>query len=297
MIDLFRSYQPVFDFFLFSLGLAYSQQAALRAGVFSVATAGFSALGAYACAILVKTYGAPPFLAILIGALVGGAAGWILSAPLARLRGVYQAIATLAFGEVIISLALYAEPVTGGAVGINSIPKSISTWHLLIVIAAVMYVMHAIGRSGVGRSFDALRQDETVAACLGVSITRYHALAFVISGVIGGLFGAMQSLYAYNIEPGQFGFSLMVSVLTAIVLGGRSSLIGPVFGAAILTILPELARPLAEYRPLVNGVILIGVIVFLPQGVGDAMIAYFRRRRDAARRGVSVEKRSVVASA
>ena len=118
-----------------------------------------------------------------------------------------------------------------------------------------------------------------VAASLGVSSRRNHALAFVLSGAIGGLFGALQSLYAYSVQPTQFGFAFMVSSLTAIILGGRRSLMGPAIGAAILTLLPEIARPLAEYRPLVNGLILILVVVFLPQGAGDSLIAALRHRR------------------
>jgi branched-chain amino acid transport system permease protein len=279
------SHQPVLDFFLLSLGIAYSQQIVLRCGVFSLATAAFAALGAYCSALLVQRAGFSAFPAILAGLALGAIAGWLVSVPLARLRGVYQAIATLALVEVVISLALYAEPLTGGAVGLNNVPKLIGTATLLVSVLAVMYVMLSINATGLGRSFDALRQDELVAASLGVSSRRDHALAFVLSGAIGGLFGALQSLYAYSVQPTQFGFAFMVATLTAIILGGRRTLIGPIIGAAILTLLPEIARPLAEYRPLVNGLIMILVVVFVPQGVGDTLVAHLqhrRARRDAA---------------
>jgi branched-chain amino acid transport system permease protein len=281
------AYQPILDFFLLSVGFAFSQQVALRAGVFSIATAGFASLGAYACSILVKKHGFPAIPSVVIALAIGSLAGWLLSLPLSRLRGVYQAIASLAFVEVIGSLALYAEPLTGGAIGINNIPKLVTTSHLVVIVAVVLYVMHAIGSSGIGRSFDALRQDETVATCLGVSIVRYHALAFILSGALGGLFGALQALYAYNVEPSQFGFAFMVAALTSVVLGGRSTLAGPVVGAAVLTLLPEIARPLAENRPLVNGVILIAVIVFLPAGLGDGIFNHIKARRAALRRAVA----------
>ena len=279
MIDFLRANQPVFDFFLLALGFAYSQQIVLRCGVFSLATAAFAALGAYACALLLTHAGVPAFVAIAAALAIGALAGWLVSVPLARLRGVYQAIATLGLVEVIVSLALYAEPLTGGAVGLNSLPKLVGTPELLIAVLMVAYLVHAISGSGLGRSFDALRQDEMVAASLGISSRRNHALAFVLSGAIGGLFGGLQSLYAYSVQPTQFGFAFMVSSLTAIILGGRRSLLGPAIGAAILTLLPELARPLAEYRPLVNGVILILVVVFLPQGAGDTLFAAIRHRR------------------
>ena len=283
MMDLLRTYQPLFDLFLLNVGFAFSQQVVLRAGVFSIGTAGFAALGSYAVAILVQRYHFPAIPSVLIGLLFGMAAGWLLSLPLSRLRGIFQAIATLAFVQIIVSLAFYAEDLTGGAMGINSIPKLVTTWHLVVIIAVVMYFMYAIDRSGIGRAFDAIRQDETVGAVLGVSISKYHALAFIISGALGGFFGGLQSLYVYSIEPEQFGFAFMVNVLTFIVLGGRGTIIGPVIGTAFLTALPELARPLAENRPLVNGALLMLIIAYMPHGLYDNTLIWLRNRRAAQR--------------
>jgi len=223
MMDFLRTYQPLFDLFLLNIGFAFSQQVVLRAGVFSVAPAGFVALGAYCVAILVRTHGFPAIPAILLATLLGAVAGFLLSIPLAKLRGVYQAIATLAFVQIIVSIAYYAEGLTGGAMGLNNIPKLVTTWHLLIVVAITIYFMSAIDRSGIGRAFDALRQDETVATSLGVSVKRYQMLAYVISGVLGGLYGGLQSLYVYSIEPELYGFHFMTAVLTFIILGGRGT--------------------------------------------------------------------------
>jgi len=279
MMSFFASNQPLFDFFLISLGIAFSQQIVLRAGVFSIASAGFVALGAYCTGILVTKLGWHGFPASLTGMALGAFMGFLLSVPLARLRGVYQAIATLAFVEIVIAALYYFEPLTGGAVGLSGIPKLVNTWHLLIAVAVVIYLMYAIGNSIIGRSFDALRQDETVAACLGVSIRRYHALAFILSGAIAGFFGGMQALYFYTVSPEQMGFAFVVSILTAIVLGGRTSLLGPILGVAILSLLPEIARPLAENRLMLHGLILIVITIFLPNGVGDSLMNMLRRRK------------------
>lgn len=281
MIQFYYAYQPIIDFFLLAVGFGYSQQIALRAGVFSIATAGFGALGAYTVAILATKTGVPLFAAVLLGTVIAAAVGFLLSLPLARLRGAFQAIATLAFVQIVLSFLLYGEGFTGGALGIMGIPRAVNTGILLLVVALVMYVMWSIGRTGLGRIFDALRQEESVASSLGVNIGRYHALAFVISGAIGGLFGGLQSLYVFQIEPHNFGFAFMVNILTVVILGGRTTLLGPIMGAAIMAILPELARPLAEFRPAVNGVILILVITFLPNGVGDEIVFWFRRRRQS----------------
>jgi branched-chain amino acid transport system permease protein len=294
-MDYFLTYLPQFDLFLLGVGFAFSQQIVLRAGVFSIATAGLASIGAYCVAILVQRHGMHPLPAVVLGTVLGALAAALLAVPLARLRGVYQAIATLAFVQIVLTLTLYAEPLTGGAMGINNIPKSVGTWHLLVAVGLVMYVMYAIDRSGIGRVFDAIRQDETVGATLGVSVSYYHMLAFIISGALGGLFGGLQSLYVYSIEPEMFGFSMLTAVLAYIILGGRGTVLGPIVGTAILTALPELARPLADYRPLFHGLLIMLMIAFLPHGVVDGAVLALRQRRAVKAKPASTEKAHVVA--
>jgi branched-chain amino acid transport system permease protein len=278
-MSFLSSYQPLLDIFLLGLGFAYSQQIVLRAGVFSIATAGFASVGAYCAAILAKSYGANAVVALVLALLVGGLLGWLLSVPLSRLRGIYQAIATLAFVQIVTAIMLIAEPITGGGFGINDIPKSITTWHLLAVGAVVVYLMRSLQNSGMGRAFDAIQQDETVGAVLGVSIRKYHAMAFMISGAIGGLYGGLESLHSYSLTPGQYSFSFAVSVLAYIVIGGRRSVIGPVIGVAFLALLPELARPFAEYRPMITGLIMVVVMSYTPLGLADTAILWSKRFR------------------
>lgn len=278
-MDFFRVYHPLFDLFLLNVGYAFSQQIVLRAGVFSVATAGFAALGAYSAAILVVDYGTGQISALAAATLSGLLTSLILSLPLARLRGVYQAIATMAFVQIVVAVLLYAEGITGGAVGINRIPALVNTWELLLAVAVVVFVMCSINGSAIGRAFDAIRQDESVGAMLGISIQRYHIVAFLLSGAIGGLFGGLNALLVYTIEPNLFGFDFLTTVLTFIVLGGRGTVWGPIIGAAFITALPELARPLAEYRQLVQGALMMIMIAYLPNGLFDSLIIFFRKRR------------------
>lgn len=277
------SYQPLLDIFLISLGFAYSQQIVLRAGVFSVATAGFASIGAYCAAILAKSYGVSAPVALALALALGAFTGWLLSVPLSRLRGIYQAIATLAFVQIVMATMLTAESVTNGGYGINEIPKSIGTWHLLVISAVLVYVMIAIQRSGIGRAFDAIQQDEVVGAVLGVSIRKYHALAFTISGAIGGFYGGLESLHSYSLIPGQYSFSFVIAVLAYNVVGGRRAILGPVIGVAFLALLPEISRPFAEYRPMITGVIMILIMNYLPNGMVDSAI-YWLKRRSAERR-------------
>jgi len=290
------SYQPLLDIFLISLGYAFSQQIVLRAGVFSVATAGFASIGAYSAAILAKYYGVPAPLALLAALASGGIIGWLLAVPLSRLRGVYQAIATLAFVQIVMAVMLTAESVTNGGYGINEIPKSIGTWHLLAISAVLIYVMIMIQKSGIGRAFDAIQQDEVVGAVLGVSIRKYHALAFTLSGAIGGFYGGLESLHSYSLIPGQYSFSFVIIVLAYIVVGGRRSVAGPVIGVAFLALLPEISRPFAEYRPMITGIIMVLVMNFLPHGLVDTTV-YWLKRRSAERRSQAAGGRHVRAAA
>lgn len=280
MINFFYAYQPLLDFFLLNAGFALSQYIVLRAGIFSIATVGMVSVGAYCAAIAMKDFGLSIWLAAPTSSVVGLGIGLLLSIPLARLRGPYQAIATLAFVQIVAAIALFAEPITGGALGMNDIPKQVTTLGLILALGLTLYILASISSSRIGAIFDALRQDEAVAGSLGISITFHHALSFALSGAIAGLFGALQAGYIYSLEPHQYGFVMLTMTLAAVILGGRRSIWGPVVGAAIMTFLPEIARPFAENRLLLNGLLLVVVIIFLPRGVVDGLIAMVRQRRN-----------------
>lgn len=285
MSNYILGYQPLLDVFLLHLGLAFSQWLVLRAGVFSLATVGLAGVGAYTGGIFVVTYGLPAPLALIAAAISGGLVSLLLSVPLARLRGVYQAIATVAFIQIVLALNIYAEGLTGGAQGLNGIPKTVGTLTLFIAAIVTVYLMISINRSRLGRAFDAIRQNEAVAASLGVSITRHQAFAFVISGALAGVYGAMEAFHSYSLVPSQFGFPFLIAILSYVVFGGRNTIIGPIVGTALLVLLPELARPLADGRMLVYGLLLILTINFLPQGIADTLIKRARARRLGSKPG------------
>jgi branched-chain amino acid transport system permease protein len=265
--------------------LGLSQYVVLRAGVFSVATAGVAAIGAYAAALLHIRAGVPVVLAIAAATVMGAAVSLVLSVPLARLRGVYQAIATLAFVQIVLSLNLAATDLTGGALGLNGIPKWVGFWTLLVATAGALVLLNSISRTSLGRAFDAVRQDETVAVALGIPVARTHAVAFGLSGAIAGLAGGLIAFHSYSLTPEEFGFSMLVAALAFVVLGGNLTAWGPVAGAVVLTALPEVARPLAEQRMLLHGGLLIAVMVFMQHGMVDTLrlaCAEFHRRKSAS---------------
>ncbi len=281
MSEFFSVYDYLFAAILIHAIIAYSQYVVFRAGVFSIASAGFVSLGAYAAGLAVISLGLGTILALMIAALVGLVAGLLIALPLSRVRGIFQAVATLAFVQIVISVFLYSERITGGAFGLNNIPATVKPVHLIFITAVLLYLMWAMNRYSVGRAFDAVRQDETAAVALGVSVYRYHALAFALSGCLGGFAGGLYALHSYSIVPGQFGFEMVVAALTAVVLGGRSSVAGPLVGTIALMALPELVRGLDELRYLVHGTILVAVMIFMPLGVVDTLkqlaLRYWRR--------------------
>jgi branched-chain amino acid transport system permease protein len=273
MRQFFLAYNALFDIIILNCGLALSQYIVLRCGVFSLSTAGIASLGAYTAAIISLKLGINSAViglsfALLVGAIVSG----LLSIPLARLRGIFQAIATLAFVQIVQSLTLYSESLTGGAMGLQGIPRLVDTWFLLGFLSICCYLMYSIGQGSIGRAFDTIRQEETVAVALGMSVVKYHTLAFAISGAIAGLTGGLIAYRQYALTPEDFGFPMLVSVLVFVVLGGQISPAGPIVGAIIMTLLPEIARPLAKYRLLVHGALLMAVIIYLPNGIVDTLL-------------------------
>lgn len=277
-MDFINAWLPLVEVLLIHIGYALSQYVVLRAGVFSIASAGFAAVGGYGAAVLSMRYGLPPALSIALAAACGCLLGLALAWPLARLRGVYQAIATLAFVQIVLSLNLFLDGVTGGANGLNGIPKVVGFGSLLVAVTVVVWIINSWNTSRTGRAASIVRENEAVAATLGISVVYQQSVAFALSGAIAGLFGALDAFHGYALDPGQFGFALVVTTLSYVVLGGRRSVAGPIVGVVLLGILPEIARPLAEWRNVIYGAMMIVVIAYLPRGVVDTALQLLRHR-------------------
>jgi branched-chain amino acid transport system permease protein len=279
MINFFNTYQSLFDHILVDMLLAASQYVVLRAGVFSLGSAGFAALGAYATALLTTKLGWDPRAALPAGVVLSTLTSVLLALPLSRLRGVFQAVATLAFVQIVLSATQNWVAVTNGPMGVNSIPHAAGTLSLLAVVAVVTVFLVMMGRYSFGRALDVIREDETVAVSLGILVPYYHRIAFVLSGALAGLAGGLHALSSYSITPQDYGFGLLVAALAMVVLGGRTTVWGALVGAAVLTSLPEIFREFADYRAVVQGVLLMLVIVYLPRGLADTAIAHWKDRR------------------
>ena len=280
MIEAFDNFWSIYSNVVLSLGtnalLALSIYLTLSCGMLAMANAAFMGIGAYTSAILTMNYGAPFPLAIAAGMAAPAVVAFVIGKPTLRLSGVYLAMATLAFGEVVRIVILNMDSLTGGALGLNGIPQSTQWWHVLLAVALVLFVLGRLRRSKIGRAFEAIKEDETAAGLMGIDVNGHKMLAFVLGAAIAGLAGVLDAHLTFFIGPQEFGFDRGVEILTMTILGGVNSLVGPVVGSVIVTLLPELLRGLQDYRGVFNGLILVAIVLFLPKGLWNP--AWLRRR-------------------
>jgi branched-chain amino acid transport system permease protein len=280
-MDFFRSIgisEPVFQFMLVNAILGLSVYLTLITGMFSLANAGFMAIGAYVGVILTQQFGASLPVGMIGGMIAAGLVALPIGLPVLRLRDIYLAIATIGFGEIVrITLLNFDQvagsivgervEITGGALGIKQIPKMTETWHLLIVLVLVCWFIWRLQKSRFGRSMSAVRQDERAAANMGVNVVYVKNLVFIMSAMIAACAGVLSGHLTRIISPSDFGFDQAVNILAFAVLGGTSTLFGPIVGGFVLTALPEVLRFTKEYRGIINGLILLLVIIYLPGGL------------------------------
>jgi branched-chain amino acid transport system permease protein len=279
--NFWASYGSVVQFALINMILAISIYFTLYSGMLSLANAGFMAIGAYLSAVLTIRTGLPLPLGLACGGLAAAAVAFLLGLPVLRLRGIYLAIATIGFGEIVRIFAINFDKFSGlqllgGAEGLAGVPKLTTPAALLVTLLVLVYLLIRLPRSRTGRALAAIRQDENVAASMGVDVFRYKMLAFVLGAFVAGLAGGFDAHLTRFVDPNSYGFDAAVNILAYAILGGTAHWAGPLLGAAILTVLPESLRFLQDYRGIVNGLIIVVVILYLPRGLVDPKA--FRRK-------------------
>ncbi len=281
-MEWFNDFWSTYSTLVFSVGvhalLALSIWLTLSCGLLSLANAAFMGVGAYVSALLTLHLDWSFPAVLLAGGVAPTLVALIIGAPVLRLSGVYLAMATLAFGEVVRITVLNLE-ITGGPEGLNGIPLATEGWHIALILAVTVYGLARLRRSKVGRAFESIKEDEVAARLMGINVDRYKLLAFALGAFIAGVAGALNAHFTFFISPREYGFENAVDILTMAVLGGTSSLIGPMLGSSILTLLPELLRSLQDFRSLVNGAVLVLVVLFLPKGIWEPrrIKAFFKR--------------------
>lgn len=278
-------------------------------GELSLGHAGFMSVGAFSGVIVatclqntVTVDWLRLVLSLLVGALLAGIVGFLIGIPVLRLNGDYLAIVTLAFGEIIKSIVnnLYVgldgsglhinflnntmslgeggRMILNGAAGITSVTK-ISTFTVgVILILLVLALIYNLVESRTGRAIMALRDNRIAAQSIGINVTKYKMIGFVISAAIAGAAGALYAQAQNTIIASKFDFNQSISILVFVVLGGMGSMTGSIIAAAVLTVLPEMLRSLQDYRMLIYAIVLILMMLF---NSAPGMIAW--RKKMAAK--------------
>lgn len=290
--QFFAVYGSLFNFIGINALLALSLYLTLAAGQLSLGSAAFAGIGGYTAGILTMKLMVPFPLAVAAGSVLAGAVGLVIGLPVLRLRGVFLAIATLSFGEVVRIVVLNLD-ITGGAQGLVGIPAITTTWGIYLSLAVAAYAIARLRYSRIGWCFESIREDETAAAALGINTTYYKTLSFVLGAVLGGFAGALYAHLNYIITPREFGFSVAVDLLIYNIVGGIRVWYGPVLGAALLTALPEILRgtgvTAGPIRMAINGLILLLVILFLPNGLASIFMRIGKGRAKAAAHAIPEE--------
>ncbi|HZQ73727.1 MAG TPA: ABC transporter permease [Burkholderiales bacterium] len=257
-------------------------------GQVSLGQAGFMAIGGYTAAVLATNYGWSPLAGTAAGAILALACALVLSLATMKLRGHYLALATLAFGLLIDSLTVGMTEVTGGPSGLVGIPSFAigplsfdtprSMYYLVVALltACIALLLGAI-RAGFGRALQAVRTDQTAAAALGVNVPRYKMAAFAISALLASLSGSLYAFFFHFLSPEMVGTPRSLEMIAMLVLGGEGTLIGPVFGVALLTLVPTIFQPLAVWKTLAEGLLLVLTVRYLPGGIFGAAAARLAR--------------------
>ena len=250
-------------------------------GQFSLGHAGFMSVGAYFSAAM-SLFVAPQLLgagggtalqqglffsgALLAGGLCAAVAGFAVGVPSLRLKGDYLALVTLGFGEIIRVIFQNVEKL-GGALGLNAIPPYTTVFWVLAFVALTIFVVLCLVHSTYGRGFLATHDDEVASASVGLNTTRYKIVAFVIGAFFAGIAGGLYGHFKLTITPTGFDFTKSIEIVVMVILGGMGNTVGVIVAAILLTLLPELLRPVAEYRMIIYSLLLIVLMLVRPQGL------------------------------
>jgi branched-chain amino acid transport system permease protein len=283
MMDFYDSNLVLIQATLIGLLLALSIQVPLRMGVFSFAGVGCYGIGAYGGGILVIHYQTSPLVTIVLAALGAALASFGLALLINRLGGLYLGMATIAFDLIISVVAVNGGDLTGGPTGLYGAISSISMGLVFAIVVVAVVVLTLTERGRLGRRVQAVRDDPELAASMGIRVRRYRIAAFVVSGILGGAAGAINTLLRTTVGPTDIGFALVVLALTMIIVGGARSWLGALIGAIIFTWLPSILEVVGQWQHIIYGIIVALAAIWIPGGLLGVMTegwrAFQRRRR------------------
>jgi branched-chain amino acid transport system permease protein len=244
---------------------AYGAFLPIAAGQLNLGVAGFAAIGGYSSAFLSNQAGVPALVAIPLGGVAAGAIALIVAIPVLRTRGIYLALATFALGEIVRATILNLE-VVGGAAGYPVTSFIRFPIVALFAIAVILFV-GLLFATRFGIAITAVHDDERVADLMGLNVRTFQIAAFTIGSARAGIGGGLYGHHFSYIEAQYFSISLSIMIVLYVLFGGTQTAIGPLLGATVFTLLPELLRSSAQWRYALFAAILIVVMVLRPQGL------------------------------
>jgi branched-chain amino acid transport system permease protein len=249
----------------FNVIAAYSVYLPLAAGQLNLGIAGFAAIGGYVSAYLSNSTSIAAVVAIPLGGCAAGIVALAVAIPVLRTRGIYLALATFALGEIVRASLLNMESV-GGAAG-YPVAAFIRFPVVAAFATAVVIAVWLLFSTRFGIAITAVHDDERVADLMGINVRAFQIAAFTLGSVLAGIGGALYAHHFNYVEAQYFGISLSISIVLYVLFGGTQSVLGPLLGAGVFTLLPELLRGSAQWRYVLFASIVIVVMVVRPQGL------------------------------
>ncbi len=236
-------------------------------GLFSFGQGGFMALGAYTAVLSNMRLGVPFPIALLLGVAVSSFAGLIIGIPALRLRRDFFALATFGFGEAVTALFQMFTQITGGTMGLPSIPRYTEFWMALLAAAVAVYAVAHLKNSKFGRQSIAIRNDELAAQAIGIDAFRHKLAVLVFSAALCGLAGGLQGFFIHYVDPRIFNWTTSVEQVIIVYLGGINSLTGTLVSAFVLAAIPEVFRFASLWRVVIYAILIILTMNLRPQGL------------------------------
>jgi branched-chain amino acid transport system permease protein len=245
--------------------LAWSVYIVLLTGSLSFAQGAFMAIGCYAAGYMTTKLGMPLLPATLIAAALSASLAAIVGYPALRLRGIYLILATLGI-TFCVRVLIENLQFLGGVGGFGGM-KGVNLTIVLTAVTSVGVLLALVSVSPLQRIFDAVREDDRVAAALGINVTAIRLIGFATGAAVAAVGGSLYGHYMSFVRPESFDVMLSIYIVLFVVLGGVNNMFGPVLGASVMTLLPEYFRVLADWRPTVFGLAVLVLLQFRPEGL------------------------------
>jgi branched-chain amino acid transport system permease protein len=256
--------------------LASAHNILMKVGQLSLGPVAFYGIGAYVSAILTTRYHIPFIGGFIAAGVVATLFGWVIGRLTLKMRSAYFVIVTLGFAEFFRQVALNWTDMTNGPMGITAVPAPLPSFNegyglfyysILVLVIVTIYGLYRMEHSTIGRAMKAIRENEPLAQSVGINNYKYMMLATLLSSLIIGLAGSFYSGFFQFVGPEILGFDVTVTIIVMVVAGGRATLMGPILGAIIFTILPEILRAAMVWRMVIYGILLMLITLFMPDGI------------------------------